>query len=345
MTDKCHGACRHGTAERPEHRPVVLRLRGRNRSVGISHDGCRDHAAFQDHVRLYGEKGRIRYGEMSKLSDFNRTDIGGDALSYHGVDRVCGAAWPGSEIICLALLLGQSPKLFFHFVSSLPRTNDHFAYAANCLPVGRHNRQSAKIMEDVLGRYRFPADAALGEGDIFGNSGIEVMSHHHHIEGLFERVHGVGPRRSCRRWDDIRLTAHLDDVRGVAATGSFGVKGVNSSSLEGCDRILDKAAFVQCVSVDKNLHIHVIRDGEAAINGGGGRTPVFVKLEAACPGLDLLDETSCRARVALTEKTEIHGKSIGSLQHPLDMPRSWRAGRGSRPGGGTCSTAHNCREA
>ena len=97
--------------------------------------------------------------------------------------------------------------------------------------------------------------------------------------------------------------------------------------------------------MDENLHIHVIRDGEAAIDGGGGRTPVFMKLEAARAGLDLLDEARRSTCVAFTEKAEVHGKSISSLQHPLDMPRSWRAGRGSRPGCGTCSTAHHCREA
>ena len=55
------------------------------------------------------------------------------------------------------------------------------------------------------------------------------------------------------------------------------------------------AALVQRVGVDEDLHIHVIRDGEAAIDGDGGRTPVLMKLQAACPGLDLLYETRRQA--------------------------------------------------
>src|SRR6266481_5831131 len=200
-------------------------------------------------------------------------------------------------------------------------------------------------MQNIFGRYGFLADAALSKGDVLWNTSVEVMSDHYHIERLFKRVHGEGPRRSCRGWDDVWFAADLDDVGGVAATGSFGVKGVNSSSLKGCDCILDKTAFVQCVSVDKNLHIHVIRDGEAAIDGGGGRTPVFMKLEAARASLDLLDEARRSTCVAFTEEAEIHRKSIGGLQHPLDMPGSRRAGRCSRPGGRPCSTAHHCREA
>src|SRR5882762_6313959 len=112
-------------------------------------------------------------------------------------------------------------------------------------------------MQNVLGGNGFLADAALSKGNVLGNTSVEVMSDHYHIERLFKRIHSEGPRRSCRRWDDIRLTAHLDDVGGVAATGSFGVKGVNSSSLESCDRILDKSALVQRIGVDENLHIHV----------------------------------------------------------------------------------------
>src|SRR5438445_591625 len=200
-------------------------------------------------------------------------------------------------------------------------------------------------MQNVFGRYGFLADAALGKGDVLGNTSVEVMSDHYHIERLFKRIHREGPRRSCRRWDDIRLTAHLDDVGGVAATGSFGVKGVNSSSLEGCDSILDKAAFVQGVSVDENLHIHVIRDREAAIDGGWGRTPVFMKLEGARAGLDLLDEACRSTCIAFTEKAEVHGEGIGGLDHPLNMPGTWSTGGCIRPNSRSCSTAHHCGEA
>src|SRR4029077_3631521 len=163
-------------------------------------------------------------------------------------------------------------------------------------------------MQNVLGRYRFLADPTLGEGNVLGNSAVEMVGNHEHIEGLIERIHRVGPRWICRRWDDICLTAHFDDVRGMSSTGPFGVKGVNSPALECCYSIFDKPALVQRVCVDKNLHIHVIRDREAAIDGGGSRTPVFMKLQATGPSLDLLNETRWQACIALAEKAEIHRK-------------------------------------
>src|SRR5262245_17313097 len=115
-------------------------------------------------------------------------------------------------------------------------------------------------MQNVLCRYCFFADTALGKGDILRNTTIEVMSNHDHVEGFLGRIHCVRPRRSRRSWEDICLTAHFDDVRGMPATGTFGVKGVNGSALEGCDSILDKTALVQRVGMDGNLHVHVIRD-------------------------------------------------------------------------------------
>src|SRR5262245_37182420 len=146
-------------------------------------------------------------------------------------------------------------------------------------------------MQYVLGRYCFLADATIGEGAILRNPTIKVMSDHDHAEGFVGRVHGVGSRRSGRGWEDIGLTAHSADVWGVAAAGAFAVKGVDSSGLESGDGIFDEAALVQRVGVDGNLHVHVIRDREAAIDRTRRRTPVLMKLETARASLDLLNET------------------------------------------------------
>src|SRR5215469_1658970 len=105
-----------------------------------------------------------------------------------------------------------------------------------------------------------------------------MVSHHYHVERLFRRIHSVGPRWTRRRWNDIRLAAHLDYVRRMATASPFGVKCVNGSTLERRDGIFDKAAFVQRVGVDKNLDIHVVRDRKAAVNSGGSCAPVLMKL-------------------------------------------------------------------
>src|ERR1700756_540677 len=156
-------------------------------------------------------------------------------------------------------------------------------------------------MQNILRRDGFLANPALREGDIFRNSPIEVMGNHHHIEGLIKRIRSVRSRWSRRSWNYVWFAADLDDVRGMPATRSFRMKCMNGPALESGDCIFDEAAFVERVCMDQNLHIHVIRDRQAAINGGGRRTPVLMKLEAACPSLDLFNKTHCRARVAFAE--------------------------------------------
>src|SRR5215472_15595942 len=200
-------------------------------------------------------------------------------------------------------------------------------------------------MQNVLGGDRFLADAALSEGDILRNAAVQMMSYHHHVEGFFRRIHGVGSRWSCGRRNDVRLTAHLDDVWGMPATSPFGVKGVNGSALESRDGIFDEAAFVQRVSVDENLDIHVIGNSKAAIDRGRSCAPILVKLQAACPRFDLLDETRREARIAFAEEAEINWKGVRSLEHPLNVPGSWCARRGIGTNRRSCPAAQHCREA
>src|SRR6266478_5548148 len=181
-------------------------------------------------------------------------------------------------------------------------------------------------MQNILRRDGFLANPALGEGDIFRNTRIEMMGDHHHIEGLIKRIYCVWSRWSRRRWNDVCFAADFNDVRGVSTARPFRVKRVNGSALECGDRIFDETAFVERVCVDKNLHVHVIRNRQTTVNGRGGCTPVFVKLETARSGLDLLNETRRGARVALSVKAEVHGEGLSGLEHPLNMPRTWSTG-------------------
>src|SRR5579864_9153475 len=127
----------------------------------------------------------------------------------------------------------------------------------------------------------------------------------------------------------------------MSATRPFRMKCMNGPALESGDCIFDEAAFVERICMDKNLHVHVIRNRQTTVNGRGCCTPVFVKLQAACPRLDLFNETRCRARVALTEKAEVHGEGVGGLEHPLNMPRTWSTGGCVRPYRRSCSAAHH----
>ena len=50
-------------------------------------------------------------------------------------------------------------------------------------------------MQDVFRRDGLAPDAALGEGDVLGDVGVEVVAHHEHVEMLLQRVHRKGARR------------------------------------------------------------------------------------------------------------------------------------------------------
>src|SRR5215470_11429675 len=150
-------------------------------------------------------------------------------------------------------------------------------------------------MQNILRRDGLFANSALGKRKVFRNPRIEVMRDHHHIEGLIKGTYHIGSSWSRGRWNDVWFAAHLDDVRGMSAASPFRVKSVNGSALERCDCVLYEAALVERVSMDKNLHVHVICDRQAVINRRGCCTPVLMKLEATCAGFDLLNETRCGA--------------------------------------------------
>src|ERR1700741_3527887 len=179
-------------------------------------------------------------------------------------------------------------------------------------------------MQNVFGRNGLLPNPALCEGNVFSNSRIKVVGDHHHIEGLFKRIYSVWSRWSRRRWNDVWLAAHFDDVRCMPASRPFSVKRVNRPAFEGGDCIFDEAALVQRVGVNENLHIHVIRNRQATIDGERRCAPVLIKFQAPRSRLDLLNEARWRACVALTKKPKVHGKTICGFEHSSNVPRTWR---------------------
>ena len=125
------------------------------------------------------------------------------------------------------------------------------------------------------------ADPAFGEGDILGDVGVEVVTHHQHVEMLFQGVHREGPRRVGGGGQHVPEARHLDDVGRVPAAGALGVEGVDGAALEGGDSVLDEARFVQRVGVDHHLHVVIVGHRQRAVDGRGRRAPVLVQLEAA----------------------------------------------------------------
>ena len=244
------------------------------------------------------------------------------------VDGVFGDIAANPEIVVVSGFFRQTTTLFPHLVGGLPGADDHLADPAHGLTVAGDDRKGAHVMQDVLGGDGFAPDTAFGKGHVLGDRLVEVVTDHQHVEMFFERVHREGPGRVGRRRQYVLVTTYLDDVWRVPAACAFGVKGVDRTALDRGDSVLDKAALVQGVSVDHHLHVHGIGDRKAAIDGCRCGTPVFVQLQGAGPGLDLLFQRSRQRCVALARKGKVHGKGVCGLQHASDVPWSGCTGRG-----------------
>src|SRR5215469_11975539 len=98
-------------------------------------------------------------------------------------------------------------------------------------------------MENILCRDRFLPDAAFSECEIFGNAPIEMVCNHHHVECLFQRIHGIRARRTGRSWHYVWRTAYFNDVGRMSPTRALAVKRVDRPTFESRNRVFDKAAF------------------------------------------------------------------------------------------------------
>src|SRR6202008_3960364 len=212
-------------------------------------------------------EGRPQDAKIGKLADLHGADITRNALSNRRIDCVLRDIASGSEIVVVALLVGQSTELLLHLVRRLPGADDHFSYATHGLTVRGHDRNGTEVMQNVLGGDGLLAYTTLCKGDILRNAPVQVMGDHYHVEGFIGRVDRVGPGRRRRRWNHVGLAAHLDDVRSVSPARSFRVERVNGPTFEGRHSIVDKPGLVQRVSMDRNLDIHVVRNRKAAIDG------------------------------------------------------------------------------
>ena len=74
----------------------------------------------------------------------------------------------------------------------------------------------------------------------------------------------------------------------MAAAGAFGVEAVDRTSLERRDRIVDEARLVERIGVDRDLDVVLVGNRQAGVDDRGRGAPVFVELESAGAGLDLI---------------------------------------------------------
>ncbi len=177
----------------------------------------------------------------------------------------------------------QPTALRLHLVRRLPGPDDHFADPAHRLAVARHHREDAHVVQHVFGGDRLAPDPALGEGQVFGDGGVEVMADHQHVQVLVDRVHGVRHGRVRRRRQHVREAGDLDDVGRVATARAFGVEGGNRTALEGGDGVFDEARFVERVGVDRHLDVMAFGHRQAGVDRLRRRAPVLVQLQGRRP--------------------------------------------------------------
>jgi len=110
------------------------------------------------------------------------------------------------------------------------------------------------------------------------------------------------------------------------------MSGVNGAALERLDRIFHKPGFVERVGVDHHLHVVIVGNRQAAVDGCRRRPPVLMQFQRAGAGFHLLDQRRRLRGVALAGKAQIHREIVGRLDHPRDVPGAGRAGGGERAG-------------
>ena len=196
-------------------------------------------------------------------------------------------------------------------------------------------------MQDVLGGDGFAADARLGKGHVFGNGRVQVVAHHQHVQVLVERVDGERARRIRRRGQHVGLADGGDDVGRMAAARPFRVKRVDGAVLEGGQRVLQEAALVEGVAVQRHLDIHALGHRQAIVDGGRRAAPVLVQFQADGARAHLLFQRHWQAHIAFAHEAQVHGEGVGRRQHGVQMPRSRRAGGGGRAHGRSRAAAQH----
>src|SRR5688572_11414775 len=102
------------------------------------------------------------------------------------------------------------------------------------------------------------------------------MTHHEHIEMLIDGIQGIGTGWICGTGKDIRFATYPDDVRRVTATRSLRVISVDGASANGLQSRFHEPRLVECIRMNGDLDVKLIRHAQAAIDGRRGRSPVFV---------------------------------------------------------------------
>ena len=237
----------------------------------------------------------------------------GHAMGDCRVDSVFRHIAARAHIVIVASFFGQCPALLFHFICSLPSTDNHLTNAPHCLTVRSNDAEGPHIVQNILSRDGFTANTAFCKGDVFWNGFVEMMTDHQHVEMFFYCVDGKGSCGVGGGGQHIFLTANSDNIRRMPATGPFGMKSMDRPASHRGHGMFHKARFVQSIRVDHNLNIHGFCNGETGIDSRRCGAPIFVQFKRTSACHDLLFQCARQRSVTLASKCEVHRQAIGGL--------------------------------
>ncbi|CFR37432.1 Uncharacterised protein [Mycobacterium tuberculosis] len=204
----------------------------------------------------------------------------------------------------------QCPAAGFHHVRGLPGAQHHLADTAHRLGIAANHRDCPHIVQHIFCRNGGRSDPAFGKREVLRDPGVEVVAHHQHVEMLVKGVHRMRAGRIGRAGQYIRLRRDGNDVRCVPAAGALGVVGVNRTSGDRADGVLDESGLIESVGVQRNLHPGHVGDRQAGVDGRRGRSPVFVEFETRCATAQLFPQCVGIHGVSLAEQREVHRPTV-----------------------------------
>lgn len=86
----------------------------------------------------------------------------------------------------------RAPELS-HLARCSPCAADDFADASHSLRIRTNHRYGADVVQDIFGRHGLGANAGFGEGKIFGNGFVQMMTDHKHLKAK----HQAGEETRC----------------------------------------------------------------------------------------------------------------------------------------------------
>ncbi len=195
-----------------------------DRCIRVAHRCGRNPPTKQHKIRLYAKECRVPQDEIGAFANFHRSDLTRHAMGDCRIDRIFCHITASTIIIITRCVLGKGATLPFHLVGSLPATDNHFTDTPHRLTVGRDDRESAHVMQNIFRGDCFFTDTTFSKGDVFGNGRRQVVADHQHVEMFSHGVYRIRPRRIGRSGQHVRILADTDDIWCVPATCAFCVE-------------------------------------------------------------------------------------------------------------------------